>query len=109
MWAEGWLRASLTAGCIEEEMMSDQVSRDEIESLSLKLEVFAASLPDRERDLLAQVLANASESAGDTSGFASFGSPTAFSVGIGLGDMVIQRGISEQYFPRANPSGLRKE
>jgi hypothetical protein len=90
-------------------MMSDPVSREDIESLSLKLEVFAASLPDNERDVLAQVLANASESAGDTTGFAAFGSPTAFSVGAGLGDLVVQRGISEQYFPRANPSGLRKE
>lgn len=89
--------------------MSDQVSRDEIESLSLKLEVFAASLPDRERDVLAQVLANASEAAGDTSGFAAFGSPTAFSLGAGIGGVGIQRGISEQFFPRANPSGLRKE
>ena len=89
--------------------MSDPVSREDIESLSLKLEVFAASLPDRERDVLAQILANASEAAGDTSGFAAFGSPTAFSLGMGLGGMDVQRGISEQYFPKGNPQGLRKE
>jgi hypothetical protein len=61
--------------------MSEQASRDDIESLAEKLDVFAASLSDQERDLLAQVLENGAQSA-EVSGFATHGSYSTTTAGL---------------------------
>ena len=90
--------------------MAEQVSSEDIESLAEKLEVFAASLPDGERDLLAQVLETAAASSGDdTSGFAAYVSPTSWSVAQIVGTSAVQVGIADSYFPKGSPTSRRKE
>jgi hypothetical protein len=93
--------------------MSDDVSQEEIESLAEKLDVFAASLPDRERDILAQVLSSAADSA-ETSGFASsmgrYMSATSFSMAMSVGPaMQVMGGMSTKYFPKGDMTSLMKE
>lgn len=87
--------------------MSEQASREDIESLAEKLDAFAASLPDQERDLLAQVLENASEGA-ETQAFmkhGSYSSSTAGMMALSLGPTrPVMRGISASVFNK--PTGV---
>ena len=94
--------------------MSDEVSKEEIESLAEKLDVFAASLPDRERDILAHVLSTAADSA-ETTGFSSdsmarYMSATSFSMAMSVGPaMKVMGGMSTKYFPKGDMTSLMKE
>ncbi len=75
--------------------MSQQLSIDEIKGLSEKIEAFAASLDNRERDALAAALWNGEEG-DEVSGFADI-SP----IGRNFMDMKFTTGASKIAFPKS--------
>jgi hypothetical protein len=84
-----------------EEEFDVEITREDIESLAEKLEVFAGRLDDKERDVLAHVLRQAAEAnEAEVAGFSSFGSPMATSLRAGIGpDLKVPQANSIQMFP----------
>ena len=79
--------------------MSQQLSPDEINALSEKVEAFAASLSNRERDAFAAALWNG-EDGGEVEGFA-FKSPIA----VNFVDLKFTNGASKVAFPSVGYRG----
>ncbi len=85
-------------------MADDQFSREDIEGVSEKLEAFAATLSDRERDVLATVIQQAGGEEPEVSGF-SYSTPLATQMAISTKSIRYTPGISIKTFPSIDYQG----
>jgi hypothetical protein len=82
----------------------DVPEREVIASLAEKLEAFAASLEDRERDVLTAALQSRDEALAEVSGFAA-GTPIENALNFKAGSKTVPTGISTKLFPSIKYDG----